>query len=247
MWRFGTVLMPFLFPLVFWIIPCAPHFLYSITSECKYSHTKTTIYVKIIFYFVEGLLFSPVVGIAGFLCVIIMVPVIVLSDFLHKIHRRDDLQNYNFRSEPAPLFYRQAQILITLYNECVKEIIFPVLFIIHAGVIIMSLFVILELRNKLHFMAFILYPFLLIMIIGFDVCMMEFCSKPFSLSKLIKWRWQKLQYHQKNVWLQRFARSCPILKIYTSPTLPVDRMRLTIFMRFCLQRTLFLVVYHRRI
>lgn len=238
--------MPFIFPLVFWITPCAPHFLYSLTSQCKYFHSETTIYGKVTFYFVETILIFPAVGIAGFICVIVLVPIVVLSDFLNRI-RQSDINNYSFNSHPTPLLYRQAQILIKLYNECVKEIIFPGLFIIHAGVIIMSLFVIIELRNKLHLIAFILYPFLLIMAIGFDVFMMEFCSKPFSLSKLIKARWRKCQYNRKNIWLQLFDKSCPILKIHTSPNLPVDRVRLTIFMRFCLQRTLFFVVYHRRI
>lgn len=123
----------------------------------------------------------------------------------------------------------------------------PSLFIGHAGVSLDALFAIVELRHSFPLAGFVMYPFTLLMIIGFDLVTSEFCNKPVTLSKSVKYQWQKSQYHKRNLHLSKFSLSCPILKIFTKPKLSVGRQRFAIFVRFCLQRTLFLVVYHRRL
>lgn len=241
-WRLGCLFLPFVLPLTYWITHRSSQFISSLfisQTDLFEGHFRKLTPASFLSYLFEVYLCSPAAGLAGFLSVIMLIPLSFIIDFMQNT-RATNVRLQAFR-------YRQAQVLMKVYNECFQDTVFPTLFIVHAGLIIMSLFVIVELRESLPMMGFILYPFLSIMIIGFDLVIMEFCSKPLGLSKSIKRHWQKYSYHQRDPWLHYFSRSCPVLKIYTKPKLAVDRERLAIFFRFCLQRTLFLVVFHRRI
>lgn len=143
--------------------------------------------------------------------------------------------------------YRQLQLLVKLFNNCFQDLQMPNMFIIHGVINVMCLFVVIELRNSLNLVEALLYPYMLFICVIFDVVVMEYASKPASLSKAVKNHWRKFQFLKEDQWLSRYSVSCPILRIYTAPTpLTVGRERLAIFFRFCLQRTLFFVVYHRK-
>lgn len=142
-------------------------------------------------------------------------------------------------------FYRQLHLLIKLFNECFRDDVLPTIFVTHAGMSIICLFVVIELRQFISGVVFIIYTFIMVMVVVFDVIMMEYASKPISFSKCIKQQWSKCQVVEGNCWLKRFSRSCPILRLYIKPSLSIGRERLAAFIKFCLQRTLFFVVLHR--
>lgn len=164
--------------------------------------------------------------------------------------------NLTFQDRPAlyragikrqAFLYRQLQLLISLFNECYEKYCFPTVFICHAGYNVLGLFAVIEIRNSVPFIQFVMYPFMLCLCVGAAIVMLEYGSLPLALSKSIKNNWRKGQFVRADAWLAKFSKSCPTLQIYTVPRLTFGRERLAIFFRFCLQRTVFLVVYNERI
>lgn len=144
--------------------------------------------------------------------------------------------------------YRQLQLLVNMFNTCFQDFQMPNIFIVHGAVIVMCLFVMIELRHQMNFLETCFYTYILTLCVIFDVVVMEYASKPASLSNAVKSHWRKFQFLKADPWLMRYSASCPVLHVYTASTpLTVGRERLVIFFRFCLQRTLFFVVYHRRL
>lgn len=143
------------------------------------------------------------------------------------------------------LLYRQLQILVNLSNECFSDLFFPAVFISHSIYNIIALFAVIELRDQTHLLEFAMYPCMLVFTLGFDVITMEYASRPIPLSRQVKHGWRKCLYDNRNPWMAKFAGSCSVLKVCTKPSLSIGRDRLDIFLRFCLKRTLFFVVYHR--
>lgn len=131
------------------------------------------------------------------------------------------------------------------------EYLFPVLFISHGTYNVISLFAVLELKVRgdslVSLLAYVMYPFMLVVVVAADIFFLECASRPMSLSKSVKHQWRKWLYNQPNPWLRKFSKSCPTLKIMAKPGVTIGRERLAIFLRFCLKRAFFFVVYHRRI
>lgn len=250
-WNLSCLGIPIIFPIVFWVAPCSPQFIFFMIfgDKCSDCSVGRITILKIGFYLLEVILFFPGAGIVAFICPIMLIPLLCCTEVLQKISKFTG-SNFGCHFQHETHLYRQAQLLINLFNECFKTTLIPLNFILHAAFSVMCLFAIIEFHNVLPLTGFIIYPFALLLIIVFDLVTMEYASKPKTLSVKCKQKWGKFQYfpfpRRSLLLLQKFSRSSPILIIYTTPKLHVGRERLAIFVRFCLQRTLFCVVYHRR-
>jgi len=79
----------------------------------------------------------------------------------------------------------------------------------------------------------------------FGLLLLDFTSKGLVCSKGFLLDLKKSPLFIKSPLFRRYVRCLPILKIYMGPFHPVDRSRAPAFLKFCLQRTIFLVVKSR--
>jgi len=144
------------------------------------------------------------------------------------------------------VLYRQTQILLHLYHDCFQMQLLPNMFFSSSILIICCLFATVELKDELPIVVYVAFPFLLVLTSMFLLIMLEMTSRVVVLSKSIKTQWS-IKYCGKSLWYQKFARSCPPLKIVAGPFSKIGRDRIAIVLRFCLQRTIFLVVWSRKV
>lgn len=254
LWMVVLPVTPFCFASLFWFLPCSPQFLYSMinNSACNSDIGWVT---KSTFFLLETALLAPFWGF-GPIMVFVMIPMLsCCNSFVKEIRKesshglkttRKGIQYVCYREA---LLYRKAHILVKLFNECFQNEVLPTTLTVHAGFIITCLYVLIEqLDSEVEVPIYQSgsYLSLIMFSVGFEAFMMEYASGPILHSKAVKMEWRRVQRLEKNSWLAKFAKSCPILKIFTKPNLPIGRDKLAHFMRFCLQRTLFLLVYNKK-
>lgn len=255
-WVIGSIIAPICVASVFWFEPCAPQFLYSVmfsccsnVNGCRQDGGPTA---KIFYFVLETILLSQISAFAPMIIFLVIIPLSCFNECLSEI-RRSCKGRRMFKSKlpflREAMLYRQVQYLIKLYSEIFQDYILPTLISAHSVCTIVSMFDVINRMNssgKGDPVGYIIYITLLAMSVGFEGIFMEFASKPIKRSKQVKGRWKQIQFTQNNEWLEKFEMSCPILKIYTRPSVPVGRDKLALFLRFSLQRTIFFVVYNRQ-
>jgi len=144
--------------------------------------------------------------------------------------------------------YREIQLLVGLYNACFKTNLLPNIQFTGSILIICALFGIIEFGQKLALPAKVFFAFIILLASVVLTYMLDVSSRIMLVSKSIQFRWKQCQMWTglERRWFKRFIQSCGILKIYTGVFHAVDRQRLPIVFRFCLQRTVFLTVYASR-
>lgn len=142
--------------------------------------------------------------------------------------------------------YRQTQILIHMYLECFQMQLLPNMLFSSSVIIITCLFVIIELKNELPLALYIVFPLILLITTVFLIIMLEMTSQVITLSKSIKTQWSSA-FYEKSCWFNAFNRSCPPLKIVVGPFGKIGRDKMSTVIRFCLQRTIFFIVWSRQI
>lgn len=83
-WIGGVVIGAFVIPMMFWLMPCSPIFLYSLNpSNCNSGEENETgvSWVKLLFYFVEVVLLLPLPAVGGFGCVLLMIMTVSLIKY----------------------------------------------------------------------------------------------------------------------------------------------------------------------
>lgn len=258
-WVIGFPFAPFCIASLFWFDPCAPQFLYSImhshcSSEISFDQESGRL-AKIFYFFLETILISQISAFGPMLVFLMIIPLSCFNGCFSEIHRRcSNLYSMRQNSHASfpllkeTILYREMQYLMKVFSEIFQEYLLPMVISSHSICTIASMFDLIKRMNsgeKGEPVGYIIYITLLAISVGFEAILLEFASKPIVRSKQVKGQWRSMQYTQKNEWLEKFEMSCPILKIYTRPSLPIERDKLAVFLRFCLQRTVFIVVYNR--
>lgn len=142
------------------------------------------------------------------------------------------------------LLYRQMQLFVKLFNTCFQLHHLPNILYSCSAVTIGSLFGTIELHGKIPMLGYLAFPCFFINCVLILFGTIHLCSSITLSSKSVKNRWSSNNYYW-SLWMRVLARSCPDLKIKIGPFHNVDRERLAIVYRFCLQRTFFLIIYSR--
>lgn len=142
-------------------------------------------------------------------------------------------------------FYRQLQLLVKLYNASFQMHHLPNVQCSCSAVIIGSLFGAIVLHGKVALPGYLAFPFFCVNCAGILFGTIHMCSCITLSSISLKRKWRQKDNYGGSTWFRAFAKSCPDLKIRIGPFHVVDRAKLALVYRFCLQRTFFCVVYSR--
>jgi len=140
-------------------------------------------------------------------------------------------------------FYRQLQLLVIFINHCMQQMLWPTVQFCGAVAIIATGYAVIVFSS--HMTTSMLAGLLSINIISavFCTCKLEFGSMPrqISIKMINSWaQWGNIKYCKK------FVKSCKPLSIQVGPFHIMDRNRAPALIRFCMQRTIFLVVQSRQ-
>jgi len=138
------------------------------------------------------------------------------------------------------LCYRKLQLLVNLYNKIFQQFLWPLIELDGALLIIAGLFCLVVLHDSIPLLVLLILLIYSLVCIAFIVTAMEVASKPMLLSRSVLNLWKR-RPGRKCRWFIKFSRSCKPIYCRIGGFHAVDRSRAPIFIRFCLQRTFFLV------
>ncbi|CAL8125499.1 unnamed protein product [Orchesella dallaii] len=249
----GASFAPFFLPTLCWVTPCSPQFFGSMFLNCSEDGQKDiTILQRTFIYIFEVILIYGPCQITG----VTYISAVLLTEFLNRYAENLKREITKFRWKKFTVSkinrqgkrYREIQLLVGLYNACFKTNLLPNIHFTGSILIICALFGIIEFGQRLAIPAKVFFVFIILVASIVLTYMLEVSSKIMLVSKSIRMRLKQCQLRVglEAPWLKRFAKSCSILSIYNGVFHAVDRQRLPIVFRFCLQRTVFLTVYASR-
>lgn len=142
------------------------------------------------------------------------------------------------RKRNLALIYRNLQIFLILNNSCFQNWVLPVFQFFGGTSIIVILYTCIAFQNVLSPVCFALLVFLCAFLTNICVVTMDMGSKPLLYSRKIL---RHLKLFGSGPWSLRFCISCPKIVLKVGSFHYMDRERVPSFIRFILQRTLFLV------
>jgi len=137
--------------------------------------------------------------------------------------------------------YRATQLLVNLSNKAYKQFYWPNIEFEGALLVIACFYLGIMLQLLIARIAAFTLSFL---VLGFVIVALDIASQPLLLSRSIihSWkRWRGPGYR----WMAKFAKSCRPIGLNVGQFHVIDRKRVPIIIRFCLQRTFFLVMQTR--
>jgi len=144
--------------------------------------------------------------------------------------------------ERIALSYRTLQIVGKLHNQLYQRFFWPNLQLFGALVIIASCYCLILLHNDISPVALSFILIFVVLATGFIVIALDTGSKPILLSRSVLHSWKQVgEICSRGKWFAKFSKSCRPICYYSGTFHAVDRTRAPIFIRFCLQRTFFLV------
>jgi len=137
------------------------------------------------------------------------------------------------------LQYRQLQIFGILSNDCFQTYTWTTIQFNGAICVIGTLYCFIVLNNQLpfHVNAFLLTFIITVLVIC--LFFFEVGSRPLLISRGIL---RQLKNYRRSGWATRFAKSCKPIAMHVEAFYKMDRRFGPAFVRFCAQRTVFLVV-----
>lgn len=237
-------------PVFFLIKPCISHLPWLFSRQCSVAPELVSVSGRFLTYFTESIIFVMVVCIS-------YVPVIgsiylfeAFNGLLHFIEQQTKSKSLSLKSklemELQAKVYRHIQLLVGLFNECFQSYTLPISQFCGSTLLICSWFGMVVLHEQMSVFTMIAFPFLSVVITLAMEMITEISSLTLHRSRKIVGKWWKREVFQRNEWFRKFSKSCPTVKIKMGALLAVDRDRFAIIMRFCLQRTFFLIVLSRK-
>ncbi len=154
------------------------------------------------------------------------------------LQRRSDSFN-NAERIHFGMLYRHLQIHVILANKCLQDFMWPNIEYNGSFVIISLLYAIIILKPRLNFHLLLILIFLLIVATLFCFLLLDYGSRPLRVSRGILQHSKEWRGHR---WSSKFYKSCTPIALLIGPFHKVDRKRAPNLIRFCLQRTFFLVL-----
>jgi len=142
------------------------------------------------------------------------------------------------------LLYRKCEVFTRLINLVCQMCILPQAQVTGAGFIIGGLYTAIVSHGHIPNFVYILSIILTVLITLYLLILLDIASRGFGASKLFLGSIKKWPLCRDSVF-RKYSRSLRPLKIYTGPFHVVDKGRAPALLRFCLQRTTFLVVNSR--
>lgn len=158
-----------------------------------------------------------------------------------------------FRLQPRMCIYREVQLMVSMTNVVCKNLFIGTIECCGGMLIIFTLFIILRLHDDLHlisaFACAILLAFVSIVIIVMSRLAGQTTSRSNSVlsswdQKVESWRLQKDGYWDEDTkYIDRFNKSCSPIKFQASEFNKVTIQRAVYIIRYCVSRTVYLVVF----
>lgn len=170
-----------------------------------------------------------------------------------KVLQRDTRVREIGRSERLAVLYCQLQIFLKLVNDCMANGAILLTQISGGGSAILALWSILVFGETLKSLVLLFFIALLILISCYVILSMDVGSWPISASQKFLTEF-KGEFDPKSFgglstnerkWKRMFIRACQPVCFQVGPFHKLDRARGPALIRFCLQRTFFLVVNSR--
>lgn len=138
--------------------------------------------------------------------------------------------------------YRRLQIIMSLCDECFQQRVWP--FLQFAGCLasICFLYTLIVFDNQLEKVFIVIVTLVLIATVSTCILILEMGSRPLKLSSGRNGILIKLKGWNNDSWFKRFLKSCQPIAIRIGPFHKMDKERSPAFIKFILQRTIFLVV-----
>ncbi|CAL8068538.1 unnamed protein product [Orchesella dallaii] len=152
---------------------------------------------------------------------------------------KDVLCNPAIRMEHF-LFYRQLQLVFHLCNECFQNFAWPIIHFFGAIITIAASFLLMVHKKSLGKETYLFLLSLIGWVLLFIGYMIEYGSMPKLISKKMLNNYRRCWGKEK--FSRKYLRACQPLAIRMGPFHEMNRSRMPAFLRFCLQRTIFLVV-----
>jgi len=191
-------------------------------------------------YFLEMALFLPTVTIGGIESILFVTGITVLIKELKKLDRnlKRKLIEDVFR------FYQHYQLFVLSLNNHFQALVLPTVQAGDAALIIASLYTVIMGQDEI---PSVLYGFVVIFLVSvsiFMIAVLDVASRVQLVSNLIL-RKLKASCYSKSKYCRKRLRTMPTLRIFMGPFHAVDRARAPALIRFCLQRTVFLIFNSR--
>lgn len=249
---FLCLILPFLFPIVALIWPCDHHLLTRLicsdSEQCHRGNDPCSGWTVVILLYSFEVFCCMIFFNNGGL--IVTVSLLSLAQLIKCLKCIKYISRHPFLSisetHKLSRFYMKVQLLAQLINQAL-QFMFPLLQISGAGWTITCLYS--SLQYEEHLPAVInaivfLYGVVVIIVVG---SLLDAASKTISFSDKILKPWKKRMSRRCEKYrnFQRVAKSLQIIKMHSGPFHVITRNKIAFFVRFCLHRTLFLVVRAR--
>lgn len=142
----------------------------------------------------------------------------------------------------ACVHFRQMQVLMTFANACFQKHFWPTVMFCGSAAIISMLFPLLALRGLLPQLFLLGFAGFAVLVGIVAIFLLDQCSHPVVISgKVLKLsqRWECNLYYKK------FFKSCPPMTLRAGELHVMDKGRVAAFIRFVIQRTVFLVMKYK--
>jgi len=141
-------------------------------------------------------------------------------------------------------FYKHHKLFVTSLNAQFQAFVLPTVQAGNAALIIASLYTVIMCHKEI---PPVLYGFVVLFLVSvsiFMIAVLDVASKVQLASNLILRR-LKASAYSKSKYCRKRLRTMPTLRIFMGPFHAVDRARAPALIRFCLQRTVFLIFNSR--
>lgn len=144
-----------------------------------------------------------------------------------------------YHREKLLLVYRKVQVLIILCNQCFQKYIWTNFQFACSCIVISIMYCTIVFGAQLN--NYLLSLMVLVMIISTIglIAVLDYGSRPLMFSRrllFVEKKWITCE------WTKRYLKSCPVISLKVGMFHKMDRDRGPATLRFCLQRTFFLVV-----
>lgn len=161
-----------------------------------------------------------------------------MKHFGRKFTRESKYRSFDVQT--AATYYRNIQILVGISNRCFETHLWTAVQFTGSTLTICLLYTVLTFNDMLPGLLQFGLVLVACMIVVVCTLIMDMASGTILHSKAI--RHTLGARHGAGKWLQRFLRSCPVIALRVGTFHKMDKERAPAFIRYILQRTVFLVL-----
>jgi len=231
-------LTAFLSPLLSLIFPCN-HLLFS--KSCN--STLFAVCISIWDFIVN---FTVIIA-SGPIFTVCIMSLMTLNANLKALSKICKISAITFCQSPPEMykithFYRTTQLFTNLFNKCMQPIFWPSIQLVDSVFTIACIYCLLLFFDQLHQVLILIVLSIGTVVVVIIIFTLDAGSQPILYSREILNSWK---HWNGSRYIRRFSKSCQPIMLHAGPFHIITRERAAIVLRFCLQRSFFLIVQTR--